>query len=105
MEEIKDGMPDERQVLDLGIMLGQRRAFGMVAGRCSAAQAACLSQVRDKKTFLKFAANWAGFCERQLKLGNRTADRGIALPKKHGPWGKPARTLPLTPSGSHSELC
>ena len=84
MEEIKDGMPDEQQVLELGIMLGQRRAFGMVAGRCSAAQAECLRKVRDEKTYLKFAANWAGFCERQLKISKRTADRAIALLRKHG---------------------
>jgi len=84
MEEIKDGMPDEQQVLELGIMLGQRRAFGMVAGRCSAAQAECLRKVRDEKIYLKFAANWAGFCERQLKISKRTADRAIALLKKHG---------------------
>jgi len=95
MEEIKDGMPDEQQVLELGIMLGQRRAFGMVAGRCSAAQAECLRQVRDEKTYLKFAANWAEFCERQLKIGKRTADRAIALLKQHGTSGKfqPARRL------------
>lgn len=84
MEEIKDGVPDEQQVLELGIMLGQRRAFGMVAGRCSAAQAECLRKVRDEKTYLKFATNWAGFCERQLKISKRTADRAIALLKKHG---------------------
>jgi len=84
MEEIKDGMPDEQQVLELGIMLGQRRAFGMVAGRCSAAQAECLRKVRDEKTYLKFATNWAGFCERHLKISKRTADRAIALLKKHG---------------------
>jgi hypothetical protein len=84
MEEIKDGMPEEQQVLELGIMLGQRRAFGMVAGRCSAAQAECLRKVRDEKTYLKFATNWAGFCERQLKISKRTADRAIALLKKHG---------------------
>ena len=84
MEEIRDGMPDDQQVLDLGIMLGQRRAFGLVAGRCSAAQAECLRKVRDEKTYLKFATNWAEFCERQLKIGKRTADRAIALLKKHG---------------------
>src|SRR6266853_3953766 len=58
MEEIKDGMPDEQQVLELGIMLGQRRVFGMLAGRCSAAQAECLRQVRGEKTYLKFATTW-----------------------------------------------
>ena len=84
MEEIKDGLSAEQQVLELGIMLGQRRAFGMVAGRCSAAQAECLRKVREEKTYLKFAANWAEFCERQLKISKRTADRAIALLKKHG---------------------
>ena len=64
MEEINDGMADGQQVLELGIMPGQRRAFGLVAGRCSAAQAECLRKVRDEKTYLKFAANWAGFCVR-----------------------------------------
>jgi len=84
MEEIKEGIPDEQQVLELGIMLGQRRAFGMVAGRCSAAQAECLRKVRDEKTYLKFAANWAEFCQQHLKITKRTADRAIALLKKHG---------------------
>ena len=77
-------MSDDKQVLELGIMLGQRRAFGLVAGRCSAAQAECLRKVRDEKTYLKFASTWDEFCVRQLKIGKRTADRAIALLKKHG---------------------
>src|ERR1700682_5141763 len=84
MEEINDEMSDNQQVLELGIMLGQRRAFGLIAGRCSAAQAECLRKVRDEKTYLKFATTWAGFCPAQLKIGKRTADRAIALLKKHG---------------------
>ena len=84
MEEIKDGVSEDQQVLDLGIMLGQRRAFGLVAGRCSAAQAECLRKVRDEKTYLKFATTWDEFCVRQLKISKRTADRAIALLKKHG---------------------
>src|SRR6185369_13952738 len=85
MEEINDATPDEQQVLELGMVLGQRRAFAMVAGRCSAAEAECLRKIRDEKTYLKFAPNWAEFCERQLKISKRTADRAIALLKKHGP--------------------
>src|SRR6202165_5497814 len=83
-EEIKDGMPGEQQVLGLGIMLGQRRAFGMIAGRCSAAQAECLRKVREQKSYLKFAPSWGEFCERYLKICKRTADRAIAQLKKHG---------------------
>ena len=84
MEEIKDGISEEQLVLELGIMLGQRRAFGMVAGRCSAAQAECLRKIREEKAYLKFSPNWAEFCERHLKISKRTADRAIALLKKHG---------------------
>jgi predicted transglutaminase-like cysteine proteinase len=84
MEEIKDGMSGEQQVLELAIMLGQRRAFGMMAGRCSATQAECLRKVREEKSYLKFAPNWRDFCERHLKICRRTADRAIALLKKHG---------------------
>ena len=85
MEEIEDGMPDVQPVLDLGIMVGQRRAFGMVAGRCSAAQAECLRKIREAKSYLTLAPNWPEFCERHLKISKRTADRAIALLKKHGP--------------------
>ncbi len=85
MEDIRDGVSNEQQILDLGILLGQRRAFGLVAGRCSAAQAECLRKIRDEKTYLKFAPNWAGFCEGHLKISKRTADRVIAVLKKHGP--------------------
>src|SRR5260370_38005136 len=58
--------------------------LGLVADRCSAAQAECLRKVRDEKTYLKFAINWAEVCVRQLKIGKRTAERAIALLKKHG---------------------
>lgn len=85
MEEMKDTVPDEQRVLELGIMVGQRRAFGLVAGRCSAAQAECLRKIRDDRSYLKFAPSWAEFCEGHLKIGKRTADRAIALLKKHGP--------------------
>jgi hypothetical protein len=85
MEELKDQVIDEQSVLELGIMLGQRRAFGLVAGRCSAAQAECLRKIRDEKSYLKFAPSWEEFCGGHLKLSRRTADRAIPLLKKHGP--------------------
>ena len=84
MEEAKEVLTDDQQVLELGIALGQRRAFAMIAGRCTAAQAECLRRIRDEKVYLKFAPNWDEYCQRHLKMGKRTADRAIALLKKHG---------------------
>jgi hypothetical protein len=85
MEDTQEIRANNEQVLELGIMLGQRRAFGMIAGRCSAAQAECLRKIREQKQYLKFAPNWEEYCVRRLKISSRTADRMIALLKKHGP--------------------
>jgi hypothetical protein len=38
---------------ELGMMLGTRKAFASVAGRCSAADAECLRRLREKKTVLE----------------------------------------------------
>ena len=85
MEEIKDGIPDEQQVLELGIMLGQRRAFGLVAGRCSAAGAECLRKIREGKVYLKFAPNWPGFARvtsRSASAPPTARSRSIANPSR-----------------------
>jgi hypothetical protein len=37
---------DDAELLDLGSVLGQNLTFGLVAGRCSAAQAASLRRLR-----------------------------------------------------------
>jgi hypothetical protein len=72
------------QALELGVLVGQRKAFSMVAGRCSAAQAECLRKIRDEKLYLRFAENWDDYCERYLKISRRTADRFIYYLKKYG---------------------
>jgi hypothetical protein len=84
MEDVKEPTSDEQQALELGIMLGQRRAFAMIAGRCTAAQAECLRKIRDGKMYLKYALTWGEYCVRVLKISKRTADYTIALLKKHG---------------------
>ncbi|HKA00077.1 MAG TPA: hypothetical protein VKE70_26385 [Candidatus Solibacter sp.] len=78
-------MEENDETLKLGLMLGQRRAFGMIAGRCSAAQAESLRKIRDEKLYLKFADSWEEYCPRFLNMNKRSADRAIALLKKHGP--------------------
>jgi hypothetical protein len=74
----------DQGAVDLGIAMGQRRAFGMVAGRCSAAHAAMLMKIREEKRYVKLAPTWQEYCQRHLKISSRTADRNIGLFKKHG---------------------
>ena len=65
--------------------LGRREAFGMIAGRCSAADVECLRQIRKRKLYLAEAPNWNEFCTNNLKSSRRKIDTDIRLIEKHGP--------------------
>ena len=74
-----------RQALDLGRLLGQRRAFAAVAGRCTAAHAQLLRRIHDEKLYLPHAATWEEFCGPNLAVSRRHADRLISLLNRFGP--------------------
>jgi hypothetical protein len=71
--------------VDFGRILGQRRAFAAVAGRCSAAHAQLLRRIRDEKLYLPIAPSWRAFCGAHLAITRRHADRLIALLNRFGP--------------------
>ena len=75
----------EEQLFELGQVLGARRAFGLVAGRCSAADAACLKRMRNEKLFKIRAETWDEFCTRYLRLSKTHADRIIRYLDEFGP--------------------
>jgi len=70
---------------ELGMMLGSRKAFASVAGRCSAADAECLRRVREKKLYLSRAATWEEFCPKYLGLSRVHANRIIHYLEEFGP--------------------
>jgi len=70
---------------ELGMMLGGRKAFASVAGRCSAADADCLRRVRDQKLYLNRAATWDEFCPKYLGLSRGHANRIIRYLEELGP--------------------
>ncbi|MGO9010284.1 MAG: hypothetical protein ACLQPN_09285 [Bryobacteraceae bacterium] len=72
------------QSLGLASVLGQSQAFGMMAGRCSAAQAACLHRLRQTNEFQLVASRWREFCAQHLGIDGRSADRIIRLWKEFG---------------------
>jgi hypothetical protein len=76
---------DPLDVLDLGRLLGQRRAFGAIGGRCSAAHAQILRRIRDEKLYLHVAPSWRAFCGTHLAITRRHADRLIAMLNRFGP--------------------
>jgi hypothetical protein len=76
---------DTADLLGLGAALGQQNAFGLVAGRCAAAQAENLRRLREEKKYLRLAHDWRDFCSRYLGMSGSQADRIIALLEQFGP--------------------
>ena len=86
MEDLKAVLPaDDEGDFKLGLMLGSRKAFASVAGRCSAADAECLRRIRDEKLYLRRAATWEEFCPNHLGLSRTHANRIIHHLEEFGP--------------------
>ncbi len=76
---------EDAEMLELGAIVGQNQAFGLVAGRCSAAQAETLRRLRDEKKYKRCTEDWRQFCSHYLNMSGAQADRIIALLEKFGP--------------------
>src|SRR5437868_3723588 len=70
--------------LDLGTWLGRHQAFGLVAGRCSAAFAESLLEIKERKLYLATDENWEDFCANRLGISRATADRVLRQHKQLG---------------------
>jgi len=76
--------PDDAARLDLAALLGQCQAFGSIAGRCSAAQAASLHYIRHAAKFRHLTSRWREFCSLHLGIDGRNADKIIQLWEEFG---------------------
>src|SRR5215469_12713790 len=76
---------DGAALLELGMALGQNHAFGLIAGRCSAAQAQNLRRLREEKLYKHCTEKWEDFCSEYLKISRAEADRVIRLLEEFGP--------------------
>ena len=75
---------DDTGLLDVGIALGQNQAFGIISGRCSAAQAAGLRRLREEKNYKRCTPHWEDFCPNYLKISRSEADKIIRLWEEFG---------------------
>jgi hypothetical protein len=71
--------------IDLGVALGETHAFGVIAGRSAAAQAAVIKRLRDEKKYKKFTPHWKEFCPKFLNMSGTQADKIIRLFDEFGP--------------------
>lgn len=75
----------ENEVLDLGTWLGRRQAFSLVAGRCSAADAKCLRELRESKKYKLVGLTWEEVCKQRLGICRSVADQVIRSLEEFGP--------------------
>ena len=86
MEESIAVLPaDAASTLELGLVLGKQQAFGLIAGRCSAAQAESLSRLRKDLQYKQLTPHWRDFCSAHLKMSQTQVDHIIALWEEFGP--------------------
>jgi hypothetical protein len=70
---------------DVGTWVGRKQAFALVAGRCSAADAEILFEIREKKLFRSIEQTWEDFCVKRLGITRSYVDRVIRQFKELGP--------------------
>jgi hypothetical protein len=76
---------EDAALLELGVALGQNHAFGVIAGRCSAAQAETIRRLREENLYKRCCEKWDDFCPKYLKISRREADRTIKVLEEFGP--------------------
>ena len=70
--------------MNLGAWLGRHQAFGMIASRCSAADAECLKAIRDGGEYKQLGLTWKEFCEKHAGVSRVQADRQIHYLEEFG---------------------
>jgi hypothetical protein len=69
----------------LGLWLGRKQAFAALAGRCSAADAECLRQIREQRQYRALGLNWSEFCKQRVGLTHVSVDKLIRRLEEFGP--------------------
>src|SRR6266705_108061 len=79
--------PSEPDLLSLCLnrWMGRREAFGLVAGRCAAADIETLRQIREQKLYKQKRSTWAECCALDLHVARRSVDREIGYLEEFGP--------------------
>jgi hypothetical protein len=95
---------DAAGLFEAGAWLGRHQAFGLIANKCSAADAQCLREIRDKKHYRAFGLTWEEFCSQHAGMGRKTADRIVERLEEFGEaYFNLSQLMPIT-SASYREL-
>ena len=85
-------------MMNLGAWLGRHQAFGLIANRCSAADAECLKAIRDGGEYKQLGLTWEQFCTKHAGVSRVHADRQIHyLEEFGGNFFRFAEVMPISP--------
>jgi hypothetical protein len=70
--------------LELGTWIGKSQAFGAIAKSCTGAEAACLKQIRDYRSYESLGLTWEQFCPQHIGISRLSADRLIGRLEEFG---------------------
>jgi hypothetical protein len=84
MSESNIELNTAQNAYELGSLVGRHEALGLIASRCSAADAATLRRIRDQELWRSQAATWNEFCETRLRMSRSNANRLIRLLEEFG---------------------
>jgi len=85
-------------MLNLGAWLGRHQAFGLIANRCSAADAECLKTIRDAGEYKQLSLTWEQFCVKHAGVSRVHADRQIHHLEEFGRnYFRLAEVMPISP--------
>src|SRR3974390_784713 len=83
-EQTTTAEPAALTAFEIGAWTGKSQAFHVVARQCTAAEAACLKQIRDTRSYQCLNLTWAEFCERQLGISDSYANQIIQRLEEFG---------------------
>ena len=71
--------------LEVGTWLGRRQALSIMAGRCSAADAQCLRELRESKKYKSMGLTWEECCKQRAGIHRSSAEAIIRNLEEFGP--------------------
>ena len=80
----QENSPHADAMMNLGAWLGRHQAFGLIANRCSAADAECLKAIRDSGEFKQLGLTWEQFCTKHAGVSRVHAERQIHYLEEFG---------------------
>jgi len=98
-EKNRENPQTPEAMMNLGAWLGRHQAFGLIANRCSAADAECLKAIRDGGEYKRLGLTWEQFCLKHAGVSRVHAERQIhCLEEFGGNFFRFAEVMPITPA-------